>query len=243
MAARAHILHIATREFASKGYEERGTDEIADRASINKRMIYHYFSSKELLTSRSSGECLSQGRAAGKLLGGMSRPGAAGFVEFTFDSFVRDRTFINLLATENREGRESRNRLVTSLNSAIIEAMGRIHPGAAGGGRRSPGSTHCSFGSRWSGSAVLLLEHLPLSVVLETGFDRRKVLAARRAHVVDFVMNAVRPWKRAEAFGTLLLPDSRRSRCERSEAIGGGRAPSPPGSSSSRTLAMTVRPV
>ena len=34
-----------------------------------------------------------------------------------------------------------------------------------------------------------------LSVILETEFDRPDVVAARRAHVVDFVMNAVRPQK------------------------------------------------
>ena len=48
-ATRARIMAVATREFANKGYEGAGTDEIADRASINKRMIYHYFSSKEQL--------------------------------------------------------------------------------------------------------------------------------------------------------------------------------------------------
>ncbi|MFX5680497.1 hypothetical protein ABTE28_20595, partial [Acinetobacter baumannii] len=43
----------------------------------------------------------------------------ARFVEFTFDSFVRDRTFINLLATENRQRAKvlKKSQRVNTMNS------------------------------------------------------------------------------------------------------------------------------
>jgi len=47
--SRARILKAATSIFAEKGPEGARVDEIADAAGINKRMIYHYFGSKENL--------------------------------------------------------------------------------------------------------------------------------------------------------------------------------------------------
>ena len=48
-ATRQAILAAATTEFARKGLGGARVDEIAARAHANKRMIYHYFGSKEKL--------------------------------------------------------------------------------------------------------------------------------------------------------------------------------------------------
>lgn len=45
--SRRRILETATTIFAAKGLDGARVDEIADAARINKRMIYHYFGSKE----------------------------------------------------------------------------------------------------------------------------------------------------------------------------------------------------
>lgn len=47
--SRARILVSATKIFAEKGPDGARVDEIAEQAGINKRMIYHYFGSKEEL--------------------------------------------------------------------------------------------------------------------------------------------------------------------------------------------------
>lgn len=47
--SRARILVSATKIFAEKGPDGARVDEIAEAAGINKRMIYHYFGSKEEL--------------------------------------------------------------------------------------------------------------------------------------------------------------------------------------------------
>lgn len=47
--SRARILASATRILAEKGPEGSRVDEIAEAAGINKRMLYHYFGSKEEL--------------------------------------------------------------------------------------------------------------------------------------------------------------------------------------------------
>ncbi len=45
--SRSRILQAATTLFAAKGFDGTGVNEIADAAGLNKRMIYHYFGSKE----------------------------------------------------------------------------------------------------------------------------------------------------------------------------------------------------
>jgi TetR/AcrR family transcriptional regulator len=199
VATRARIMRVATREFASKGYEGAGTDEIADRAAINKRMIYHYFSSKELLYLAVLEDAYHKARAAEeKLELDSMEPLEAlrSFVEFTFDSFVRDRTFINLLATENRQKAKvlKKSTQVGNLNSAIIQAMGRILARGEAAGVIRPGLDPLHLWITLVGICYFFFSNIyTLSVILETEFDRPEVLATRRAHVVDFVMNAVRP--------------------------------------------------
>src|SRR5437016_14668709 len=43
------ILKAAFKEFAGKGFAGARVDQIARRAGINKRMLYHYFGDKESL--------------------------------------------------------------------------------------------------------------------------------------------------------------------------------------------------
>ncbi|WP_231558463.1 TetR family transcriptional regulator [Modestobacter caceresii] len=46
---RAEILAVATAEFADRGYAGARVNEIADKLSTTKRMIYYYFGGKEQL--------------------------------------------------------------------------------------------------------------------------------------------------------------------------------------------------
>ena len=43
------IVDAAFKEFATNGFAGARVDEIARRAAINKRMLYHYFGNKERL--------------------------------------------------------------------------------------------------------------------------------------------------------------------------------------------------
>lgn len=200
-ATRARIMKVATREFANKGYEGAGTDEIADRASINKRMIYHYFSSKERLYLAVLENAYLKARAAeAELELDHMEPLKAlrTFVEYTFDSFVQDRTFINLLATENLQKAKvlKKSTSVSSFNSPIIQAMGRILARGEAKGVIRPGLDPLQLWITLIGICYFFFSNIyTLSVILETEFDRPEVVATRRAHVVDFVMNAVRPHK------------------------------------------------
>ena len=195
---RARILNVATREFANKGFEGAKTDDIADRARINKRMIYHYFSSKEQLylavleaaydRARSSEQRLDLDRL--EPLEALAR-----FVEFTFDSFVRDRTFINLLATENRQRAKvlKKSLRVNTMNSPVIAAIARILTAGEEKGVIRPGQDALQLWITITGICYFFFSNIfTLSVIFDTEFEQAAVIAERRTHVVDFVLRGVK---------------------------------------------------
>lgn len=195
---RARILNVATREFANKGFEGAKTDDIADRARINKRMIYHYFSSKEQLYLAVLEAVYDQARSAEHRLD-LDRleplDALARFVEFTFDSFVRDRTFINLLATENRQRAKvlKKSERVNTMNSPIIAAMDGILKAGVEKGTIRPGLDALQLWITITGVCYFFFSNIfTLSVIFDTDFEKPEVIAERRAHVVDFVMRGVK---------------------------------------------------
>ncbi len=46
---KARLLAVGIRKFAEKGFAGATVDEIVEAARVNKRMVYHYFGSKEKL--------------------------------------------------------------------------------------------------------------------------------------------------------------------------------------------------
>jgi AcrR family transcriptional regulator len=68
--SRARILAAALKEFAAKGFAGARVDAIARRASINKRMLYHYFGDKEELFKAVLRRKISQRQAWGDTLSG-----------------------------------------------------------------------------------------------------------------------------------------------------------------------------
>ena len=195
---RARILNVATREFSNKGYEGAKTDDIADRARINKRMIYHYFSSKELLYLAVLEAAYERARSAEqKLELDQLEPLAAltRFVEFTFDSFVRDRTFINLLATENRQRAKvlKKSSQVNRMNSPVIDAIGRIIARGHADGSIRAGLDARQLWITIIGICYFFFSNIyTLSVIFDSDMENAASIAERRAHVVDFVLRGVR---------------------------------------------------
>ncbi|MDP2800359.1 MAG: TetR/AcrR family transcriptional regulator [Phreatobacter sp.] len=195
---RARILNVATREFANKGYEGAKTDDIADRARINKRMIYHYFSSKEQLYLAVLEAAYDRARSAEQKLEleqlapleALTR-----FTEFTFDSFVRDRTFINLLATENRQRAKvlKKSAQVNTMNSPVIDAIGRIIARGTADGSIRGGLDARHLWVTIIGICYFFFSNIyTLSVIFDADMEDPVSIAARRAHVVDFVLRGVR---------------------------------------------------
>jgi AcrR family transcriptional regulator len=103
-ASQRRILSAATKVFAAQGLDGARVDEIADQAGINKRMLYHYFGSKDDLFGAvldTVYETICRDIAALDLNAGPPLEGLARLVDFVVDYYLDNAHAITLLNAEN----------------------------------------------------------------------------------------------------------------------------------------------
>lgn len=101
---RENILHVATAEFADKGFAGARVDEIAARTHTTKRMIYYYFADKEGLYRAVLEHAYGVIRAQERDLdiAGLDPVAAIrALAALTFDHHAQHPDFIRLVANEN----------------------------------------------------------------------------------------------------------------------------------------------
>ena len=132
--SRERILSAALREFAAKGFAGARVDAIARRASINKRMLYHYFGDKEDLFKAVLRRKICQRRAWAEALSGEPEE----TLPFFFQAACRDADWVRLFQWEALQGDwrkvidEKERREGTALGLSRIrqrQARGQISPG------------------------------------------------------------------------------------------------------------------
>jgi len=102
--SRERILAAATEEFAAMGFGDARVDEIARRAGINKRMLYHYFGNKDDLFQAVLELIYETICKAGQSLDLDSvgpRQGLTRLVDFVWNYYLDNPQSITLLNTEN----------------------------------------------------------------------------------------------------------------------------------------------
>lgn len=103
-ATKGRILKAAKKEFAKNGLGGARVDEIAEKARANKRMIYHYFGSKEGLFQTVLEDAYLDIRTAEQKLDLdhlAPREALERLVRFTWDYYLRNPEFITLVNSEN----------------------------------------------------------------------------------------------------------------------------------------------
>ncbi len=103
-ATKARILDAAKREFAKNGLGGARVDVIAEKARANKRMIYHYFESKEGLFQTILENAYVDIRTAEQKLNlDHLAPEEAleRLVRFTWDYYLKNPEFLTLVNSEN----------------------------------------------------------------------------------------------------------------------------------------------
>jgi TetR/AcrR family transcriptional regulator len=128
---RRRIMAAATSEFAGKGLAGARVDEIADRARVSKRMLYHYFGDKEALWLAVLEQAYLQIRSEERELD-VSRlspvVGMRRLMEFTMRYVQSHPEFIALLLGENlncaRYLRQSRK--IRDMHTSLLDAIGDL---------------------------------------------------------------------------------------------------------------------
>ena len=130
-ATREDILEAATEEFADKGLSGARIDQIAERTSTSKRMIYYYFGSKVgLYRSVLEREYRRIRRAEAAIALDRLTPekALAELIRQTFDSHMERPTFVRLVMNENIHHAEHLKHVqgLRPLNKAMIESLAEI---------------------------------------------------------------------------------------------------------------------
>jgi AcrR family transcriptional regulator len=128
---RKRILDAATVEFARKGLGGARVDAIAARAKSNKRMIYHYFGSKEGLFSAVLESAYLAIRAAEQRLRLEELPpeeAMATLVRFTWDYYLAHPEFLTLVNSENlhRAKHLKASDAIRQTSGQLVAMVGRI---------------------------------------------------------------------------------------------------------------------
>lgn len=124
-ATRAAILRAATEEFAHHGLGGARVDRIAERADINKRMLYYYFGNKEDLFLAVLEQSYRDIRDAEVELN-LSRTdpveGIRRLVAFTWNYYLEHPEFLRLLNSENLHRAEhlKRSKEIREMHSPFI---------------------------------------------------------------------------------------------------------------------------
>lgn len=195
---RANILAAATVEFSQQGFAGAGIDAIASRSGANRRMIYHYFGSKRGLWLAVLEAAYERHRTAElKLDLDKLSPEAAmrKLVTFTFDSFIGDRVFINLLNSENlhqaRHLKESAR--VQEMHSPLMGMIQTILDKGVESGVFRRGIDPAQLWISIAGLSYFYFSNIfTLSVILDRNLQSTAELDARRAHVADLILMSVR---------------------------------------------------
>lgn len=159
VATRKKLLTAARLEFARHGFAGARVDEIAERAGVNKQLVYHYFGDKDALylavlewvyedireqERRLNLEGLPPDKAIRKL------------IEASFDHLAENPDFIVLLNDENRGGaRHVRGSTrLEAMHSPLVKSVSHIlHEGVRAGMFRKE-STRSSSTSPSRASAI-----------------------------------------------------------------------------------------
>jgi AcrR family transcriptional regulator len=128
---KADILAVATTEFADRGYAGARINEIADKTSTTKRMIYYYFGGKEQLYIAVLEQAYSRIRAVEQQLDVEHLDPVEAIRELavlTFDHHESHPDFIRLVSIENIHHAEhiARSELLSGLANPALDVLDAI---------------------------------------------------------------------------------------------------------------------
>ena len=198
-ATRAALLAAARREFAAKGLAGARVEEIAAIGGVNKQLVYHHFGSKDELYLAVLEEVYAEIREREKelRLGDLPpREAMVQLVSASFDYLAEHPDFIALLNDENRH--QAAHVRVSSrlhaMNSPLIALIAETLEKGEREGVFRKGVDSVDLYISIAGLSYFYFSNLrTLSAIFGVDLATPDSVASRRRHVVDFVLNAIRP--------------------------------------------------
>lgn len=125
------ILAAAREEFAAHGLGGARVDRIAERAAVNKKLIYYYFGKKDALfvaVLEDAYRCIRDAERQLHLDDLNPADALRRLTEFTWRYYLEHPEFLTLLNSENlHRGRHlAGSRRAQALNFPLVETLGRV---------------------------------------------------------------------------------------------------------------------
>lgn len=191
------ILVAALQEFSEHGLGGARMERIAQRAALNKRLIYYYFQSKDDLFLAVLEEAYRSIRQAEQALRLGDMPAASAIrrlTEFTWEYYIAHPEFLTLLNSENlHQGKHlARSVHIRKMNSPLIESLGEILERGRREGVFRGGVDPLQLYVSIAGMAYFYLSnHYTLSSVFGLDLMTPKAHQERLSHICDVVLGYV----------------------------------------------------
>lgn len=195
--SQAAILLAAREEFASFGLAGARVDRIAERAEVNKRLIYYYFGSKDDLFLAVLEQAYADIRNAEQELHLLDMPPAAAvrrLTEFTWEYYLAHPEFITLLNSANLHLARhlERSDRVQEMNSPLIHTLGDILERGRREGVFRGGIDPVQLYISIAGIAYFYLSNNhTLSAIFGRDLMSNKARAERISHMCDVILGYV----------------------------------------------------
>ena len=193
------LLQAAMSEFTQYGFEGGRVDRIAQIAGCNKQLVYHYFGSKSELYKLTLEEVYREIRESEMQLhleDLAPEEAMIRLVSFSFDYLAEHPEFIALLNDENRMDarhlKTSDN--IAEMHSPLVKMIGEtLARGIKAGlfnNKFEPINLYLSIAGL---SFFYFSNHKTLSVIFKRDMTSKDSIDARRQHVIDLILSALRP--------------------------------------------------
>jgi TetR/AcrR family transcriptional regulator len=195
---RSALLKAGRAAFAEGGLEGARVDDIARRAGANKQLVYHYFGSKDGLYTAVLEAVYHDIREqeAGLRLDTLPPEEAMRrLIEFSFDYLRQSPDFVRILSDENAHfGRHLGGaRKVAEMNRPIIDLIRKTLQRGVEEGIFRHGLDPLHVYLSIAGMSFFYFANIhTLSRAFGRPLADDRAMDQRRAHIVDFALNAIR---------------------------------------------------
>jgi AcrR family transcriptional regulator len=196
---RRAILEAAVHEFATRGLGGARVSRIAAAAGVNKRMLYHYFGSKEGLYIAALEQVYSNIRErelALELDRMAPREAMRALVSTVFSHFVDHPEYVSLLNSENlyQARHVAKSPRILSLQSPLLAMLERLLRRGAEAGIFRQDVDPIQFYLSVAGLCYFYVSNRwTLSAIFGRDLMAPKALEARLAHVTEMVLGYLEP--------------------------------------------------
>lgn len=195
--SRKLLLEVAGIEFSEFGLGGARMARIAERANLDKKLIFYYFKNKEALYTEVLAETYAKiRRAESELNLSELSPSDAicQLTEFTWQYYLDNPDFITLLNSENLHRARHISTLpnIRNLNSPLVSMLGSILEKGAATGEFRPGIDPVQlYISIASLSYFYLSNNHTLSAIFGRNLLSEKAKKERLEHIEQFVLSYV----------------------------------------------------